>query len=148
MSPVKWDESYPVTAAAEEKQPHELLAGTACPEFLLSEHFMMSKEQKKQRRKGGVSQHIGQVVHELRSPTSWKSASIPAKSAWEEITLFFLIILFYGWNKSNRQFNLICMLCGGSGSGHQEDSASPWQAGDLQMGACPSFHCSSSWIWT
>lgn len=32
------------------------------------------------------------------------------------------------------------MLCGGSGSGHQEDSASPWQAGDLQMGAHPSFH--------
>lgn len=25
------------------------------------------------------------------------------------------------------------MLCGGSGSGHQEDSASPWQSGDLQI---------------
>lgn len=56
MPPVKRDESYPVTAAEEEKRPHGLLAGTACPELLLSEYFVMSKEQKKaEKERGRVS---------------------------------------------------------------------------------------------
>lgn len=109
---------------------------------------LKSKKKTREGRRESFSPYTGQVIYELRSPSSRKSASTPAKRAWEEITLFFLTILCYAWNKSNCQFNLICMLCGGSGSGHQEDSASPWQSGDLQMGAWPSFHCSSSWIWT
>lgn len=35
-----------MTDTGEEKRPGELLAGTLCSQFLLSEHFVMSKEQK------------------------------------------------------------------------------------------------------
>lgn len=49
-----------MTDVAEEKRPCELLAGTPCSEFLLSEHFVISKEQKSiEGKTESLSPHAG-----------------------------------------------------------------------------------------
>lgn len=83
----------------EEKRPRELLAGPPCSQFLLSEHFVVSKEQESTEGElERLSPHTGVSAAGLSASSGLPQSQaekvlLPLpKTAQEEIALFFLTI--------------------------------------------------------
>lgn len=125
-----------MTDVAEEKRPWELLAGTPRSQFLLSEHFGISKGQKSiEGKTESLPPHTG-------VPAAGRSVNSGLPQSQEEIALLFLAILLRAWNKTN--WSLIPFICCVVEMDHQEGSALPWQADDLEMRPYLHFHYFSS----